>query len=403
MDQTTDLLLEDIRVHLEGLKRTVDGDLLYRMIERGLAKHGVADGPVAGNFIRFMHTVLGRYANDKRSNPVTRVKARLIQQYLLVHLPAADSGPRDHPAVGITQPLPRQEPATSASPALHGELVQSRTPADAVADSAEPDSADASSQAKHELVNRIAETIEANDGFNRLLRSNLRALKLAESAEDLLDLKELLVKGMEDLLAGAGQLGGQLGETSGWLEKVEREKQQLEQHVRQAAQHSPLDQVTGLPQRDTLYRQLRAEVGRAQRYGFSVALGILGVDGLERLTRDLGDAAAEEVLRAYGREVFSMLRAYDVAVRYDEQRFAVLLPNTQRAGAEKTLAKLQKRATELAFEISGVSHRVPGFSSVLTMYVPGEDPEGLLKRAARTLYLAQQRGNSQNLFLAPAG
>ncbi|NIQ11924.1 MAG: hypothetical protein GWO08_19110, partial [Gammaproteobacteria bacterium] len=70
---------------------------------------------------------------------------------------------------------------------------------------------------------------------NKLLKSNLRVLKLADNAEDLMDLKSLLVKGMEELLEGADRMGGDLGETSNWLNQVVKDHRSMQQKLAKVA------------------------------------------------------------------------------------------------------------------------------------------------------------------------
>ena len=403
------LMFEDIQRHLEGLNRTTDGQLLYRMIERNLSKRGMTtSGPVAKNFVRFMHMLLGRYSNDTRANPVTRVKARLIQQHLSIHMgdsPVPQSG---RPAEAATSTAVQRQNRQTATAERAGSAIRSQKPNIAQPRPAMTRQAVGTTEVvtpavRNELASKIADTVEQNKEFNQLLRSNLRAMKLAENADDLMDLKTLLVKGMEELLHGVSKMGGDLDETSGWLQQVAHDHQLMQEKLANATKQSPLDAVTGLPRRDAMQRYVKAEVGRAQRYGFSVAFAILGIDGLEQIGKRFGMETMNEVLRIYGRDVFSRMRSYDVAVRYGVDQFALLLPNTQKNGAEKALEKLQKLASGLVYRCDGQSLGLPGFSSVLTMYVAGENPDTLLERADAALSMAKMKGGHHNLYLAPAG
>lgn len=393
-NETNTLVFEDIKYHLEGLKRTTDGELLYRMIERSLAKQGIAvNEPVSDSFIRFMHSLLGRYASDTRANPVTRVKARLIQQHLSVHMqdmPATVTARTGRSITTSTEPKQEVVQAKPAAPMINEtKPVTSRRPKAVT------------QEIKNDLASKIADTVEQNKEFNKLLRSNLRVLKLADKAEDLMDLKTLLVKGMEELLEGTDKIGGDLDETSDWLDQVVRDHKNMQDKLVTAAQQSPLDVVTGLPKRDAMPRFIKAEVSRAQRYGFSMGLALLSINSFQEIMSRHGKEASDDVLRIYGRDVFSRLRSYDIAVRYGIDQFAVLLPNTQKNGAEKTLEKLQKLASELAFRAGQQTLRLPGFSGVLTMHAAGENAETLLARADEALTMLKSRGGQQNLYLAP--
>ena len=84
-------LLQSLKLHLEGLKRTQHGQILYNQIQRGLQQYGSEDGRIELVFVTFLHALLGKYAMSPACDPATRVKARLIQQRLTLYLPKAPS------------------------------------------------------------------------------------------------------------------------------------------------------------------------------------------------------------------------------------------------------------------------------------------------------------------------
>ena len=61
-DTSTDpSLLKSLKHHLEGLKRTEHGLILYNQIQRGLQKYGHEDGRIEFVFVTFLHGLLGKY------------------------------------------------------------------------------------------------------------------------------------------------------------------------------------------------------------------------------------------------------------------------------------------------------------------------------------------------------
>ncbi len=96
-DTSTDpSLLKSLKHHLEGLKRTEHGLILYNQIQRGLQKYGHEDGRIELVFVTFLHGLLGKYATSPACDPATRVKARLIQQRLMLYLPTSSTNPPAH-------------------------------------------------------------------------------------------------------------------------------------------------------------------------------------------------------------------------------------------------------------------------------------------------------------------
>jgi len=92
-------IIDSIRTQLEGLKRTEDGSLLYRLIERGLGKRPEDSASTDEAFLTFMYTLLERYAKNRDGDPITRIKVRVIQQRITPYLMHEDEPAPDNEAV----------------------------------------------------------------------------------------------------------------------------------------------------------------------------------------------------------------------------------------------------------------------------------------------------------------
>src|SRR5438105_337185 len=79
-------LMTGLQHHLESLRRTVDGEILYKLITRGLRRHEGSNNGIGHAFVQFLYSLLERYATDAESHPGTRIKARFIQQRLAPYL-----------------------------------------------------------------------------------------------------------------------------------------------------------------------------------------------------------------------------------------------------------------------------------------------------------------------------
>ncbi|HSW53083.1 MAG TPA: hypothetical protein VLG93_07620, partial [Sulfuricaulis sp.] len=110
-------LLQSLKLHLDGLKRTQHGLVLYNQIQRGLQKYGHEDGRIELVFVSFLHALLGKYATSPACDPSTRVKARLIQQRLTLYLPKAAPAPvAPKPMVAAARPAAPVEPRAVVAP-----------------------------------------------------------------------------------------------------------------------------------------------------------------------------------------------------------------------------------------------------------------------------------------------
>ncbi|MDP2707148.1 MAG: GGDEF domain-containing protein, partial [Burkholderiales bacterium] len=333
-------LLQSLKLHLEGLKRTQHGQILYNQIQRGLRKFGHKDGRIELVFVTFLHALLGKYATSPACDPTTRVKARLIQQRLTIYLPKKAPAklppkptvpPRAAAPVGAEKPAPPTEPPKPAG--LPAPVVES-TPepvVDVKPESApEPASipepvpepvveaavspvetapvattapATPSRQEKIEaledtLAIQVTESIAVDRKFGELLENERETLKNLDSPlGEFNDLNQILVKGLNELIEEREALIEKMSSAGDYLKAVETDRERLRQELTHARKHSLVDELTGLPKRDVFVKQLEAEIGRVKRYGFALAVAVIDVDNLESINKRYGRTAGDAVLR----------------------------------------------------------------------------------------------------------
>ena len=97
---------------------------------------------------------------------------------------------------------------------------------------------------------------------------------------------------------------------------------------------SSLDSLTGLANRRVFDETLKVECARLQRIGSAVSLVILDVDHFKALNDSEGHQRGDEYLKLVGSELRRLAkRQIDLAARYGGEEFAVILPETDAAGA----------------------------------------------------------------------
>lgn len=253
------------------------------------------------------------------------------------------------------------------------------------------------------FAQNINEAITQNREFGALLQIELNALQQAENGQEIETLRQILVGGIEELIHGQRSLDTKLRRTSEFLRLIKSDTDRLRDELNKVRLLSLTDEYTGLPNRRAFMRRLQDEIGRAQRYGFPLALALIDLDGFKGINDAHGHAAGDEVLRCYAVSVLSILRHHDLVARYGGEEFAVLLPNTSLDGAMAALAKVRNRAQGVTCSFDSKTISVPTFSAGLTLYVPGDTHTALVDRADRALYRAKRLGRDRvEVELAPA-
>lgn len=445
-------VLARVQHHLQGLKKTADGSLLYGLIERGLNRYG-SHGQIERAFIDFVNGLLRKYAQDPNADPVTRFKARVIQQRLMLQFAPAYAPATDERTAGAADgaettpeslyakqpsPLPaapmQAAVATRAetAPSLSREMAGAKTGATktvltdvaavpvarptatepAASVSAEDTSASATAVGpalatlRRGLAADVVGSLAHDRDLGRLLEQNRGLLKrIGEpglSGGDLKDIESLLLTGIEQLIDGHQQLGANLQRASEYLKLIQTDRQQLQRQLHRARSESLIDDLTGLPNRAALVRSLTAEIGRARRYGTPLTVALIDIDGFAQIDADLGRDASEQVLLAYSDRLLSQFRAYDIVSRYGYDAFAILFPNTDAAGAQRALEKLRAQAATTRIALGGKTQTLPSFCAVVAPYLGNEKPAALLRRADQSLAqrLAQGRTPPIHILLS---
>lgn len=181
----------------------------------------------------------------------------------------------------------------------------------------------------------------------------------------------------------------------GALERAER----TEAELRFLADHDPL---TGLVNRRRFRGELDQYVSFAARYGGRGAVMVIDIDGLKEVNDKLGHHAGDTVIRRVSEILRERVRATDIVARLSGDEFAVLMPQTDTAGAMQLGEDLRVQVAEsfpLNSEISGVT-----ISVGITMFGGGHGAlaESVLVAADQAMYRAKEEGRNRIvLFHAP--
>jgi len=154
-----------------------------------------------------------------------------------------------------------------------------------------------------------------------------------------------------------------------------------------------LDGLTSLPNRRKLEMTMQDEWERALRLKQPLSMLILDVDHFKRFNDTYGHASGDEVLRAVGRTMQTLLRPSDLAARLGGEEFVLLLPETDMEGAKGVAERLRHSIEMISLPQLG---RVTASMGGVTV-VPEADTDmnAALEEADRMLYQAKEGGRNQ--------
>lgn len=170
---------------------------------------------------------------------------------------------------------------------------------------------------------------------------------------------------------------------------------------------SVTDGLTGVSNRRRFDEALLAEWRRATRQRQSLALIILDIDHFKRVNDTYGHPCGDaclvqvaEICRARFR------REGDVVARYGGEEFAMLLPDTDEAGAIQLAEEIRLAIGRHRVNCQGVAGAIGLTASLgVAVRLPGgeDDPDLLVRTADEALYEAKAAGRNRTIVYRPEG
>jgi diguanylate cyclase (GGDEF)-like protein len=173
---------------------------------------------------------------------------------------------------------------------------------------------------------------------------------------------------------------------------------------------SIVDPLTQLYNHAYFHDSLDREVRRAARTNGSFSVIMLDLDGFKEVNDGLGHKTGDEVLhrfaeglRGHNRRLTDLtfrLREHDVAARYGGDEFAVILPDTPKAGASVMAERLRMQWEKAPL------HESQPVALTLSLGVAGYphdalDRDGLIEAADMALHAAKMGGKNRVVSYTP--
>ena len=113
------------------------------------------------------------------------------------------------------------------------------------------------------------------------------------------------------------------------------------------------DSLTGVYNQRYFHTVVAQEISRARRYNKRFALAMLDLRAFRSINTALGFDGGDEILCAVAQVLRQQLRSIDILCRYAGDRFALVLPETDREHMSAVLAKVEEGLTRIHYKIEG--------------------------------------------------
>ena len=164
--------------------------------------------------------------------------------------------------------------------------------------------------------------------------------------------------------------------------------------IEEVSRRASTDQLTGLANRRYFDEQLQRVLAESDRSGLSVSLIVADLDYFKRINDEHGHEAGDAVLKHIAAVFLEQVRAIDICARYGGEEIALLLPQTDLAGAVELAERLRRAVAGRPAVYRGRELPVTSSFGVSSYPQTARTRDALFPSADRALYDA--KGNGRN-------
>ncbi|MBU1906311.1 MAG: diguanylate cyclase [Candidatus Omnitrophica bacterium] len=153
------------------------------------------------------------------------------------------------------------------------------------------------------------------------------------------------------------------------------------------AQLAAVDGLTGLYNRRYFKELMQHEVAKLQRYASNLSLLMIDIDDFKIYNDTYGHPAGDDLLRKLSKLLRAAMREMDYVCRYGGEEFVVVLPQTDKKGAEIVAERLRAQA--------GLYLPTTLSIGVATYPEDGQQIDVLIEKADAAMYKAKKGGKNK--------
>jgi diguanylate cyclase (GGDEF)-like protein len=183
---------------------------------------------------------------------------------------------------------------------------------------------------------------------------------------------------------GGGEVGALTLVFNHMVDRLREKRQELERL-------SVTDGLTGLANHRSLMQRLKEEAIRAGRHKHAFAVIMADVDHFKAYNDEFGHPAGDDVLKRVATLMRESTRTIDCVGRYGGEEFALLLPETDIAGAMEVAERIRGRVEREQFPNRAITLSI----GVAEFPNYADTPESIIAVADGALYQAKRAGRNQ--------
>jgi diguanylate cyclase len=230
----------------------------------------------------------------------------------------------------------------------------------------------------------------ATKDYGQTLSKVNSKITTAQNQAEFQEVVKLASQSTERMLDQSNQLEEMLVQSNAAMEELRRDLE----HVRREAM---TDGLTGLANRKSFDSEFDRIFQDAEKNKQGFTLLMLDIDHFKSFNDNFGHQVGDQVLRLVARTLKDSIKGKDFAARYGGEEFAIILPDTDLAGAV-IVGNALRKAVASKDVINRSTGKVLGritMSVGVAEYIADKTVEDIIERADSALYTAKHNGRNQ--------
>ncbi len=157
------------------------------------------------------------------------------------------------------------------------------------------------------------------------------------------------------------------------------------------------DGLTGLFNHRTFQGRFDEQLATARRYSRRLSFVLTDIDHFKSVNDTYGHPTGDVVLKGVAKILKEQARDTDIVARYGGEEFAIIMPETDAAGAHAIAERIRERIAQEIFQTEQGPLRVTLSLGVATFPDDASTKQHLIDLADQCLYFAKRHGRNQSV------
>ncbi len=192
-----------------------------------------------------------------------------------------------------------------------------------------------------------------------------------------------------DILRARANVGYRL---ANMYEKLAEKLRLLADANQRISQLASTDELTDLYNRRFFNQGLAEELSSAHRHQYPLSLIVIDIDRFKSVNDNYGHQMGDKIIKLFAQTLRQLTRTEDMPARWGGEEFILCLGHTSIKGAAILANRLRQQFSAACLQETGLT--VTASFGVVELK-PGENAEGLIKRADNALYHAKEDGRDR--------